>query len=109
MHLKTTAVSLTAALAMLATPALAATHTPKAHGKITAPGQICKTFSKKKTDHGKGKSLFAACVSGVKLARSAADKTKSPEQICKTLSKKKTDHGKGKSLFAACVSGAAKA
>lgn len=111
MHLKTTAVSLTAALAMLATPALAVTHTPKAHGKITAPGQICKSQSHKKTNHGKGKSPFAACVVGVKLARSeaaTAPRTKTaPGQLCKAMSHKKAA-GDKKSPFAACVTGAAK-
>lgn len=103
MNLKTTAVSLTAALAMMTTPALAnASHTHKA----TAPGQLCKTFSHKKTDHGKGQSPFAACVRGATLARS--HKAEAPGQICKGESKKKIAPGK-KTLFAACVTGVAKA
>jgi hypothetical protein len=111
MYLKTTAVSLTAALAMLATPALAAPRAPKAHGKTTAPGQICKSQSHKKTNHGKGKSPFAACVAGVKLARTEAATTPSaktaPGQLCKDMSRKKSA-ADDESPFAACVTGAAK-
>jgi hypothetical protein len=106
MRLKTTVVSLTAAAAMLATPAFAAANPPAAHGKATAPGQICKTMSHKKTNHGKGKSPFAACVAGVKLAQAELAKspssTTAPGQLCSTMSH-------NKSPFAACVSGAAKA
>jgi len=111
MYLKTTVLSMSAALAMLATPALAA-HGPKDHGKATAPGQLCKSQSHKKTSHGKGKSPFAACIAGVKLAESESVKDPStrtpPGQLCKDLSHKKaaTDE---KSPFAACVTGAADA
>lgn len=112
MRLKTTVVSLTAAAAMLTTPALAAHQPPKTHGKATAPGQLCKSMSHKKTDHGKGKSPFAACVVGVKraqreLAKKPATKT-APGQVCKDQSRKKSATDK-KSPFAACVTGAAKA
>ncbi len=121
MHLKTTAVSLTAALAMLATPALAASHAATTHGKTTAPGQICKSMSHKKTNHGRGKSPFAACVAGVLLARSHAvttppttttapttTTTTAPGQLCAAMSHKKSATDT-KSPFAACVTGAAKA
>ena len=60
MHLRTTAVSITAAL-ILATPALA-TQPTMPHGKATSPAQLCKSMSHKKTNHGKGKSPYAACV-----------------------------------------------
>ena len=112
MHLKTTAVSLTAAAAMLTTPALAAHQPPHAHGKATAPGQLCKSQSHKKTNHGKGKSPFAACVVGAKRAQkelaTAPTTTTAPGQLCKDQSRKKTKTDK-KSPFAACVTGAAKA
>jgi hypothetical protein len=115
MHLKTTAASLSAGLALLAAPAFAA-HTPpkadKPHGKATAPGQLCKAQSHKKTNHGQGKSPFAACVTGVKRAQAELatqpKTTTAPGQLCKDQSRKKTGTDK-KSPFAACVTGAAKA
>jgi hypothetical protein len=112
MRLKTTLVSLTAAAAMLTTPALAADQSPAAHGKATAPGQLCKAQSHKKTNHGKGKSPFAACVIGAARAQAEhakdASTTTAPGRLCKDQSRKKaaTDT---KSPFAACVTGAAKA
>jgi len=112
MRLKTTALSVTVAAAMLTTPALAAPNPPTAHGKATAPGQLCKSQSKKKTNKGMGKSPFAACVIGAKLAQAELAKTTptktAPGQLCKALSKKKSAADK-KSAFAACVTGAAKA
>ena len=112
MRLKTTVVSLTAAAAMLTTPAMAADQPPTAHGKATAPGQLCKSQSHKKTNHGKGKSPFAACVVGAKRAQAqvvAQTSTKTaPGQLCKDQSHKKSATDK-KSPFAACVTGAAKA
>ena len=112
MRLKTTVVSLTAAAAMLTTPALAAQPTTAALGKATAPGQLCKTQSHKKTDGGKGKSPFAACVLGAKRAKAdeaAKPSTRTaPGQLCKDQSRKKSATDK-KSPFAACVTGAAKA
>jgi uncharacterized membrane protein len=69
MHLRTTAAALTAALALLATPALAAKPDPATHGKASAPGQLCKSMSHKKTNKGKGKSPYAACVSGAAKAQ----------------------------------------
>ncbi|MEA2155441.1 MAG: hypothetical protein QOE11_1581 [Solirubrobacteraceae bacterium] len=114
MRLKTTVVSLTAAAAMLATPAFAAQPTTP-HGKsATSPAHICTVLkmSHKKTNHGKGQSPFAACVSGVKRAQAEAAKSPSaksnPATLCKTMSHKKSATDK-KSPFAACVSGAAKA
>ena len=102
---------MTAAAAMLTTPALAAHKPPAAHGKATAPGQICKSQSHKKATHGKGKSPFAACVIGVKraqaeLAKDPSTKT-APGQLCQGMSRKKS--ATDKSPFAACVVGAAKA
>jgi hypothetical protein len=112
MHLKTTIASLTAAVAMLTTPALAADQQPAAHGKATAPGQLCKAQSHKKTNHGKGKSPFAACVVGATRAQaesSTDDSTATaPGQLCKDQSRKKSATDT-KSPFAACVTGAAKA
>ena len=111
MRIKSTAVSVAVAAAMLTTPALAAKPTTP-QGKTTAPGQLCKSMSHKKTNKGKGKSPFAACVAGAKAAQAELAKTPStktaPGQLCKTMSKKKSATDK-KSPFAACVVGAAKA
>ena len=119
MQVKTTIASLTAALALTAAPAFADRPTsPPAHagGKASAPGQLCKGQSHKKTNHGKGKSPFAACVVGAKRAQREAARTQdaqetehtAPAKLCKDQSRKKaaTDT---KSPFAACVTGAAKA
>ena len=118
---KTTAI--TAALALMATPAFAqgqgqgqgqGGQNQGQQGQSTAPGQICKNESRKKTMRGKGKSPFAACVVGVKrvnaeVAREAShDDVRAPGQICKDQSRKKSSTDK-KSPFAACVTGAAKA
>jgi hypothetical protein len=111
MRLRTTLLSLTAAAA-IATPAFA-DPPPAANGKATAPGQLCKGQSHKKTDRGKGKSPFAACVVGATRAQNEieADETTltAPGRLCKDQSRKKTNRGKGKSPFAACVTGAEKA
>ena len=112
MGLRTTVVSLSAAAAMLTTPALAADQPPAAHGKATAPGQLCKSQSHKKTNHGKGKSPFAACVVGAARAQAelatGTSNTTAPGRLCKDQSRKKSAADK-KSPFAACVTGAAKA
>jgi hypothetical protein len=76
MRVKTTAVSLVAAAATFATPAVAQDASGP-RGKATAPAQLCKAQSKKKTNHGKGKSPFAACVIGVKRATAEHDPTPS--------------------------------
>ena len=123
MRLKTKTTT-AAAIAALALPAAAfaadqpATGKSTDHGKATAPGQICKNESRKKTMHGKGKSPFAACVVGVKRAQREAEanevkaaeeqSTTAPPKLCKDQSKKKSATDK-KTPFAACVSGAAKA
>jgi hypothetical protein len=113
MRLKTTLVAMTAAAAMFTSPALADSHQPtKAHGKPTAPGQLCKSESHKKTNKGKGKSPFAACVLGAKRSQTESEREKptktAPGQLCKGQSHKKSATDK-KSPFAACVTGAAKA
>jgi hypothetical protein len=113
MRLRTTMiVSLTAAAAMLSTPALAADGPPASHGKATAPGQLCKSQSHKKTNHGKGKSPFAACVVGASRAQAESTTTTAastaPGKLCKDQSRKRTATD-SKSPFAACVTGAAKA
>ena len=114
MGLKSKSAAVAAALSMIATPAFAQDTQPTDQQK--APGQICKSFSKKKTNEGKGKSPFAACVVGVNRARKdlkevedgEQQKKSNPTTLCKSLSKKKSETDK-KSPFAACVSGAAKA
>src|SRR4051812_30416993 len=88
------------------------TETARASARATAPGQMCRTESRKKTNHGKGKSPFAACVIGAKRAQTQAaqspKKHTAPGQFCKDQSRKKSATDK-KSPFAACVTGAAKA
>lgn len=114
---KTAAVA--AALSLMAAPAFAQEAQPD-RGKSTAPGQICKGESKKKTNRGKGKSAFAACVSGVKKANAQSERNEqraakgqkslsvSPGRLCRTESRKKSSSDK-KSPFAACVKGATEA
>ena len=102
--------AVTAAIALLATPAFAA---GGGKGQTTSPAKICKAESKKKTNHGKGKSPFAACVVGVKRQQNEALTTpdpaeqSAPGQICKDQSRKK-DKNDAKSPFAACVTGVTK-
>jgi hypothetical protein len=132
-NVKTTVALFGAALAVAAAPAFAdkpagtpspnqhaASHTAPGqasatHGTATAPGQLCKRESRKKTNHGKGKSAFAACVVGVNRARANAKRAqqtgttpKAPGRLCKDQSRKKAASDR-KSPFAACVTGAAKA
>ena len=120
--IKTTALSLAGAALMVA-PAFAdrppnpgSNGHHSGQGQKTAPGQLCKKESRKKTNHGKGKSPFAACVLGAKRAQAEIAKRDSsttsthtaPAKLCKDQSHKKSATDK-KSPFAACVSGAAKA
>ena len=108
---RTTAAT-TAAFALLATPAFAQgqNQEPQGKGQATSPAKICKNESKKKTNRGKGKSPFAACVIGVKRQEREAEKTpveneqRAPGQICADRSRKK-DKNDEKSPFAACVKG----
>ena len=110
MRVRTTTTSVAAALALMAVPAFAEKPPTAGQGKTTAPGQLCKTQSHKKTNHGKGKSPYAACVSGAKKQVVEAKKEpnpseqRSPAQMCKTESRKK-DSDDQKSPFAACVVG----
>ena len=103
--------AVTAAIALLATPAFAAPGGGK--GQTTSPAKICKAESKKKTNHGKGKTPFAACVVGVKRQQVEAQRTpdpneqRAPGQICADQSRKK-DKNDSKSPFAACVTGVTK-
>ncbi|HEX8120632.1 MAG TPA: hypothetical protein VF549_05120 [Solirubrobacteraceae bacterium] len=103
----TRSAAIVAALALVATPAFAAGN---GKGQTTSPAKICKAESKKKTNHGKGKSPFAACVVGVKRQKTEAVETpapteqRAPGQICKDQSRKK-DKNDAKSPFAACVKG----
>ena len=112
MRFSTLAVPAAALACALAAPALAADHPPAAHGKATAPGQLCRTQSHKKTDHGKGKSPFAACVVGAARAqqeiKDGATTLTAPGQLCRDQSHKKSATDT-KTPFAACVVGAAKA
>ncbi len=110
---KTAAV--TAAFALMATPAFAAApEEGQNQDQSTAPGQICKKESRKKTMRGQGKSPFAACVTGVKkvnrevAAEGSTQNMRAPGQICRSESRRKAATDK-KSPFAACVTGAAQA
>ena len=114
--MRKTAVATVTALSLMAAPAFAQeTEEPK--GQTTSPAKLCKNESKKKDSAGKGKTLFAKCVSGAKkanaqieanVAREAAGekpKRVAPGQFCKNESRKKVA-GAPKSPFAACVAGA---
>lgn len=124
--IKTTALTFAGA-ALIAAPAFAdrppnpgSNGNHSGQGQKTAPGQLCKKESRKKTNHGKGQSDFAACVTGAKRAQAEIAEQKSdtssttptthtaPAKLCKDKSHKKSSTDK-KSPFAACVSGAAKA
>jgi hypothetical protein len=100
----------TAAIALLATPAFAQDQEPRGKGQSTSPAKICKDESKKKTNRGKGKSPFAACVIGVKRQVAEAQRQpveneqRAPGRICRDQSRKK-DANDTKSPFAACVKG----
>jgi hypothetical protein len=106
---RTTAAT-TAAIALLATPAFGQTQEPQGKGQSTSPAKICKNESRKKTNHGKGKSPFAACVIGVARQQREAERTPNPSEqrapgrICRDQSRKK-DADDTKSPFAACVKG----
>ena len=111
---KTTGALVAAAALALPSTALAQEEPTTENGKATAPGQLCKAESKKKTE-GQKKSDFAICVTGAKKVQAKAERTSvkqatkmSPGQFCKGQSKKKLD-GQDKSDFATCVTGAAKA
>ena len=103
---RTTAAA-TAAIALLATPAIGQ---EPPQGQTTSPAKICKNESKKKTNHGKGKSPFAACVVGNARQKREArqepnpNEQRAPGQICRDQSRKK-DADDSKSPFAACVKG----
>ncbi len=122
MHRSAKVAGLTAALALVATPALGAPPAElpsqaqgQGQGQSTAPGQVCKSESRKKAE-GQTKSAFAACVVGAKRAnreaRAEADDPEAtstaPGRLCKDQSRKKVK-GQAKSAFASCVTGAAKA
>src|SRR3712207_956790 len=105
---RTTAAT-TAAIALLATPAIGQ-EPPQGEGQATSPAKICKNESRKKTNHGKGKSPFAACVIGVERQNREArqnpnpSEQRAPGRICRDQSRKK-DANDTKSPFAACVKG----
>ena len=102
----------TAAIALLATPAFAQGpgQEPRGEGQATSPAKICWNESKKKTNHGEGKSPFAACVSGNAKQKHEAQREPDQEQqrsarrLCRSESRKK-DANDTKSPFAACVKG----
>ncbi len=113
---KTAAVAAT--LGLMAAPA-AAQETQESSSKA-APQTICKNESKKKSSAGKGRTLFAVCVSGARKAneQNAANERREargqkpvrvvPGRICASQSRKKVA-GAPKSAFAACVKGATEA
>ena len=113
---KTVAVAATA-FSLAAAPAVAQ---EMEQPNSKSPAQACKTMSKKKNSAGKGKTLFATCVSGFKKAEAKNEANERrqargqkpvrviPGQVCKTASKKKAE-GQTKSPFAACVKGATEA
>lgn len=106
------AAAASAAIALLATPAFAqgTQEPPQKKGHATSPAKICKNESRKKTNHGKGKSPFAACVVGATRQQREAQRNpdendqRAPGRICRDQSRKK-DADDTKSPFAACVKG----
>ncbi len=86
-----------------------------------SPAQACKTMSKKKDSAGKGKTLFATCVSGFKKAEAKNEANEQrqargqkpvrviPGQVCKNLKGQPKVEGQTKTPFAACVKGATEA
>ena len=110
--------ALVATMGLMAAPAVAQeTQEPNSN---SAPQTICKNESKKKNSAGKGKTLFAECVSGFKKAEAKNEANEQreargqkparviPGQVCKSQSRKKAE-GQSKSPFAACVKGATEA
>jgi hypothetical protein len=115
-------VSITAALALMATPALAlppqaspnpgAAHAPKtgeaaapgASHRLAAPGQYCKAESKQHVAGQKG-TPFSLCVKAQAKLRSGA--TGSPRSACKVESKKHVAGQKG-TPFSLCVTAGAR-
>jgi hypothetical protein len=111
---------ITTALAFAATPAFAQgpgeNQGQGDRGKSAdSPAHKCKAMnmSQKKTNHGKGKSPFAACVSGFKKeenddSNGVPESQQNPSRRCRSESRKK-DSNDQMSPFAACVKGYAKA
>ena len=110
------AAALTAAMAMMATPAFAAgppagtpnhnnsTSNPGTAHKLAAPGQFCKGESKRKSE-GQERSDFSTCVRA--QAKLRGNKTDSPRQACKGADKKHVKGERG-TAFSRCVSAGAK-
>ena len=104
--------AVTSAIALLATPAFGQGQSGEnsGQGQATSPAKICKSESRKKTNHGKGKSPFAACVVGNARQRNEADRQPDPslqrsaKRLCADQSRKK-DANDTKSPFTACVKG----
>ena len=114
---KTAAVAAT--LSLMAAPAAVAQETQEPSSK--SPGQACKTMSKKKNSAGKGKTMFAVCVTGFARAEAkneANEQRKArgqkpvrviPGQVCKSFKGQPKAPGQTKTPFAACVKGATEA
>jgi hypothetical protein len=99
MKLSITAIILSGALALAATPALAA---PPSNAK--AYGKYCQNQSKKKAEGAK-KSDFAMCVNA--MAKAAKSEETSPKEACSSMSKKHVKGEKG-TAYSRCVVAAAK-
>ena len=90
--------ALGACMALAAGPA-----TAQDYNLVKAPGQYCKSQSKKKQP-GQKKTPFAQCVSAI--AKAKKNKSLSPAQACKGLSKKKAVGQKAKGTpFSLCTKG----
>ena len=90
MRLKTTAVSITAALAIARDAGARRQAGHDARARPPRPGSSASRMSHKKTNKGKGKSPFAACVVGATRAQAEAAATPAthtaPAKLCKDQS-----------------------
>jgi hypothetical protein len=101
MHMRRIAVLTATAFALMATPAFA-----QGQSEEKSPAQTCSAMSKKKTNHGKGQSPFAACVSGARRQNSDEDANRrpNPARACSSRSREK-DSDDQMTPYAACVKG----
>ena len=120
---KSKTVAVTAALAMMATPAFAQGQgqQPTGQGQATSPAKQCSKLglSKKKVPGTKGQSAWAKCVSGMAKAKNDAEQAKtenrelkSPGTICRSMNpvpSRKKAPGTSKSPWAGCIAGVVEA
>ena len=111
--------ALAATMGLMAAPVAVAQEPQEPSSK--SPAQACKTMSKKKNSGGKGKTMFAICVTSFEKteARNEANERReargqkpvrvTPGQSCKSFKGQPKAPGQTKTPFAACVKGATEA